>query len=65
MCWMALERQGEDLDPDFVTAKFHTDLFADPETGQTFHPGVTYAVGTFIGRRIIPLRRLLGREEER
>jgi hypothetical protein len=52
MCGTALERQLEDFDPDFVKAKFHTDLFTDPETGQIFHPGVTYAVGRFFGRRI-------------
>ena len=52
MCGAGLERQLEDFDPDFVKTHFHTDLFIDPKNGQTFHPGITYAVGTFFGRRI-------------
>ncbi|MDA1089360.1 MAG: class I SAM-dependent methyltransferase [Proteobacteria bacterium] len=52
ICGAGLERQLEDLDPEFVKAHFHTDLFIDPKTGQTFHPGITYAVGNCFGRRI-------------
>jgi len=52
MCGPALERQLADVDPEYVKARFHTDLAVDPSTGRVFHPGVTYAVGEFFGRRI-------------
>jgi predicted O-methyltransferase YrrM len=49
LCGDDLELQLSDIDVEYARTQIESDYIRDPRSGQEYHPGVTLAVGEFIG----------------